>query len=119
MAQAVALKEGEGRGVAAQQVLPTEPQGPASGLSGQNHPVKGRQVVRFFVQVDDVGPKGANLAGQARVEMEVKMAVERHSLYDQFVALGVGPFQGKDAALVLPERGDHDAQFHPQAGNFL
>src|SRR5207248_10386642 len=80
-----ALEPAERRGVAPQQVLPCEKQGPRASASRLPRAVRCCKVVRLLVDVHQVRPKVAQGASQARPGEQVVAAVKPHRLYAQTV----------------------------------
>ena len=92
--------------------LPGEEDSLGSMSLGQAHSLPGSHVVGLLVNVDNVGLYSPELFGQARVEVQVEVAVESHPLHNQLVPLSVLPLQAYHPSLVAPVGWYDDGEFH-------
>jgi len=111
-AQHLPFNLAERQRVAAMQVLPGKEQRFGPDLAGLPHGQPRRQVVRLFVDVDDVGPELGQAAGQIGEVVDVVAAVEANRLDEQLIPRGEAALEGHRAAGVVPTRRHDGKQFH-------
>ena len=111
VSQHIRLGPAEGRGIAAHEILPSEKDGLCAYSFRGPQRVKGCDVIRLFVNVEDVRAHLLHDLGKGGVEMKVKMPVQRHRLDPERVPFGMNSFEGHNPALILPKRRDDHRQF--------
>src|SRR5579864_6258790 len=84
-------------------------------LASKTHSVEGREVVRLFIDMHDLWKNLAHNLAEARIVVEVKVAVEGHGRDDDTIACRVARFKDLLAAIVsIPIGGCHQRKFDPR-----
>ena len=110
--QDVGLDPGEGRRIAAPQILPREEKCLRAGMSRGAQREKGGKVVRFFIDVNDVRLYAVDDRWERGVIVEMELSNETHRLNAQRIAVRVRAFEWDRAALVAPKGWNDDGQFN-------
>ena len=100
--------------------MPGEEQGASAGALRERDDLERSEVIRLFVGVDHVPPLAAKVATEPRIEVGVKMAVERQRLDHQAIALRMPAVELEHLpAVIAPGGRHHDRQLGAAAGQLL
>src|SRR5258707_15589832 len=110
--QDIALTKRERQRILLENVLPAKEERFRPGSAGQPEGVPRSQVVRFFVDVDDLRLYVSEAGGKRREIVQMEIAVEAHGLDAQIVALCVSAFKAHLAGRITPEWRHDDRQLH-------